>query len=196
MVTRFAKMLSSFFISKNLIEEDDQEVYDYCLEIMLSTILNFLVVLVISLITHTIIPTIFYIVSFMIVRGTAGGYHAESHLSCLAILVFSYGSFLALLNIFPNMWLKIISLIFVFLAVVLVFILSPIEDHNKPLTEQETKKFKKKSRTVILLLSLLTIVLSVLFPNAHFSFSFASGMATVAISLVAGKIKNDRIKLQ
>ena len=195
MLARFSKMLSSFFISKKLIEENEQEVYDYCFEIMLSTILNFIVVLVISLITHTIIPTIFYIVSFMIVRGTAGGYHAESHLSCLVILVLSYGSFLVLLNILPNMWLKIVSFIFIFIAVVLVFILSPIEDHNKPLTEQETKKFKKKIRAVILLLSLLTIVLSILFSNAQFAFSFASGMEIVAVSLIAGKIKNNRIKL-
>lgn len=49
MLARFSKMLSSFFISKKLIEEDEREVYDYCFEIMLSTILNFLVVLVISL---------------------------------------------------------------------------------------------------------------------------------------------------
>ena len=196
MLARFSKMLSSFFISKTLIKEDEREVYDYCFEIMLSTIINFLVVFVISLITHTIIQTVLYIVSFMIVRGTAGGYHAENHLSCLVILVLSYGSFLALLNILPNMWLKIISLIFIFISVVLVFILSPIEDHNKPLTEQESKKYKKKSIIVILLLSFLTLVLSVLLSNAQFAFSFSSGMVTVAISLIAGKIKNNRIKLQ
>lgn len=195
MLARFAKMLSSFFISKKLIEEDNRNVYDYCFEIMLSTILNFMVILAIALITHTIIQTVFYIVSFMIVRGTAGGYHAESHLSCLVILVLSYGSFLVLLHILPNTWMKIVSLVFAFISIVLVFILSPIEDHNKSLTEQEIKKFKRKSRTVILLLSFLTIALSVFISNAQFSFSLASGMVTVAISLLAGKIKNNRIKL-
>ncbi len=142
-----------FFISKKLIKEDKRDVYDYCFEIMLSNILNFLVILVISLITHTITQTMFYIVSFMLVRETAGGYHAESHISCLAILVLSYCSFLTLLHILPNAWMKIVSLFFILLSIILVFILSPIEDHNKTLTEQEIKKFKKKSRVIILLLS-------------------------------------------
>lgn len=193
MLTRFAKMLSSFFISKALIQEEEREVYDYCFEIMLSTVLNLMVVLFISIITHTIIPTIFYIVSFMIVRKTAGGYHAESHLACLAILVLSYVSFLVLLHILPHTWLKIASIVFVFISGVLVFFLSPIEDHNKPLTEEETKKFKKKSRITILLLSLLTVALIALLSNEQIPFSLASGMFTVSISLIAGKIKNYKI---
>ena len=73
------------------------------------------------------------------------------------------------------------------------FFLSPIEDHNKLLTEEETKEFKKKSRITILLLSLLTVVLIALLSNEQIPFSLASGMFTVSISLIAGKIKNYKI---
>lgn len=196
MLARFSKMLSSFFISREIIKEDERDIYDYSFEIMFSTIINFLVVFVISLITHTILYTCFYIVSFMIVRGTAGGYHAKNHLTCLMILVLCYGSFLILLKILPSFWMTIVLSLFVSVSCVLVFIFSPVEDHNKPLNQQEKIKFKKKSRIVILLLSFFSIVLSLLLPDVRFVFSISSGMVTVAISLVAGKVKNDKIKLK
>lgn len=89
MLTKLAQRISLFFISKGTIREDERQIYDYCFEIMLSTILNFCSVIVIAIITKTVFFTLCFIVGFMIIRATAGGYHAETHMACLLILIVS-----------------------------------------------------------------------------------------------------------
>lgn len=40
MLTYIAKRLSSFFIGKNFISEEDREIYDYCFEVMITTVIK------------------------------------------------------------------------------------------------------------------------------------------------------------
>lgn len=190
MLTKMAKSISSFFIKNGSIQEDDRKVYDYCFEILLSTILNLLLVIIIAIFTKTMLTTLFYITGFMVVRSTAGGYHANTHLSCASILAGTYTIYLLLLKSIATSILGMLSLLFTFIAVLLVYMLSPVEDHNKPFSREEAKQFKRKSRLWILVLALLVIALTTLLPHLRFGFSLSAGMITVSLSLIAGKVKN------
>lgn len=190
MLTRMSKSISSFFIKNGSISAEDRNVYDYCFEILLSTILNLVLILLIAIFSKTLSFTTFYIVGFMLVRRTAGGYHADSHWSCVSILLGAYTVYLLLLKSIPTSILNILSFLFIFFAVLLVYTLSPIEDQNKSFSCEETKYFKRKSRLWIVALAVLAIALTALIPHLRFGFSLSAGMLTVALSLIAGKIKN------
>ena len=53
MITYAASKISSFFIHKKIILEKDKEVYDYCFEVLIAFLLNFIIIISLALITRT-----------------------------------------------------------------------------------------------------------------------------------------------
>ena len=179
-----------FFISKGTIREEERQIYDYCFEIMLSTILNFCSVMVIAIITKTVFLTLCFIVGFMIIRATAGGYHAETHMACFMILIVSYVIYLVILLNLSNDIMSVLTTIICVISALMIILLAPVEDHNKPLTKEEVKKFRKKSYLAMLILTIVSILLILFMKSGKWGFSFAAGMFTVSMSLIAGTLKN------
>lgn len=194
MLTYLARRISSFFISNGTIREDERQIYDYCFEIMLSTILNFCSVMVIAIITQTVFFTLCFIVGFMIIRATAGGYHAETHMACFMILIISYVIYLVVLLNLSNDIISVLTISICVISALLIIFLAPVEDHNKPLTKAEVKEFKKKSYLAMLSLVIVSNLLILFMKNGKWGFSFAAGMFTVSMSLIAGTLKNRILK--
>lgn len=96
MISRLAKNIAHFFTLHNITEESKEVIYAYGMELLLSDVLNTFIVLLIALISHTLPAVIIFTAVFMGLRQFAGGYHANSHLSCMLtltviMLFFSYG---------------------------------------------------------------------------------------------------------
>jgi accessory gene regulator protein AgrB len=75
-------------------------------------------------------------------------------------------------------------------SLVIVFWLAPIADENKPLSTEEVTTLKHKSRISISVCIVLNILIFILFPHKAWTFAFTLGILSIALSLVAGKIKN------
>lgn len=185
-----SKRISSFFILKNIVKEEDKEVYEYSFEILLSSILNFTAVIVLAIFTRKIMEAILFVMGFVPLRTLAGGYHAKNHFRCFLILLFTYSLFLLTVFFIPVKFIVTTTILLILSSILLIFLLSPVEDHNKPLTEEESKKFKRKSRISILVYSLIVFGLSFLFTNKIFGFSLAFGIFSVSFSLLASVIRN------
>jgi hypothetical protein len=71
----------------------------------------------------------------------------------------------------------------------MVFLLSPLGDKNKPLSEAETIRFKKASRMSVAIYAILDIAVYLLAPNKWWAFSLLYGIMSVAFSLIAQKVK-------
>ena len=190
MIRSFAERISFFYIKKGYIKSSDKEIYDYCFEILVSTVINFVTVLVIAMLCNMFVETIFFLVGFMAIRATAGGYHASNHFTCWVILVLAYMSYVAVLRfgIFDD--INHFTLIINTISFVIVEVISPVEDKNKPFTKDEDKFLKKKSHLSLGFIFLLSIFLDYQFNMTCYAISLALGMFVVSISLVAGKIKN------
>jgi len=80
----------------------------------------------------------------MIIRATAGGYHAEIQVVCFVILIVSHVIYLALLLNLSNDKISVFTIVICVVSVLLIIFLAPVEDHNKPLTKAEVKESKKK----------------------------------------------------
>ena len=190
MIARLAKNISSFFVTNNIIKSEDKEVYDYSLEIMLSTILNGLVVLLIAILTRSFLLSIVYLVGFLPLRGMAGGYHAKTHFRCMLVLLFTYSAFLLVIKFIPQNAVVYSLAVSVLLSFLLIFILAPVEDKNKPLSEKEVKKLKKKSRVAVAVYTVAIVVIFLLLPNKLYALALSLGVLSVALSLFASVIKN------
>lgn len=190
MLTHMAQELSSFFISKDIIKEEEREIYDYCFEIFLATIINFFSIIILAFISKTVLPTICFIAGFMVIRATAGGFHAKTHIRCFFLLISLYISYLILVLIIQNYILSISTVILCIISCILVAVFSPVEDYNKPFSKDEYRQFKIVSNIAVFILSFIAIVLVFALKSEKCGFSIAAGMCVVSLSLIAGSIKN------
>lgn len=190
MISYLSKKLSSFFIENNIIQAEDRKVYDYSIEILLSTMMNFVAVAILAILFGRIPETVCFLIGFMPLRSVAGGYHARNHLRCLAILMTAYFIFIITLSVTPE-WLTVIIIsVSTICSVLFIFLLAPVEDKNKPLSEDEKKIFKKKSRMTILCYSLAVAVIQLVPVLRVFALSIVIGNLTVSLSLLASLIRN------
>lgn len=182
--------ISSFFVAKSIIKQEDIEVYEYSLEIFISTVVNFLAVALIAVFTKNILITAFYLLGFIPLRSIAGGYHAETHLRCFMILMATYLVFLCAVKFIPLTYIFYLTFVSSLLSLILIFIFAPVEDKNKPISAEEKKSFRMKSRITILVYTVVILLLLFLISNKLFAFSLALGNLSVALSLLASVIKN------
>jgi len=184
-----SRKISSFFITRGIISEDDMDVYAYSFEILISTLQSFLTLAALAFISRTSLETVLFLLGFIPLRMVAGGYHAKNHFRCFLILLFTYMVFLILMYVIPTGAIIPTIISCCSLSVLLVFFLAPSEDENKPLTPEETILFKKKSTIAIVCYAAVNSIFAVFSAHKRFAFALSLGVLTVALSLFANHIK-------
>lgn len=190
MIAYIAGRISSFFVEKKLIKEEDKELYDYSFEICLASVLNFMIVLVLAIITKTLLYSIVFLLGFMPMRLAAGGYHAGNHLRCMLLLVGVFLAFVVLIYKYPIFWMNTTIFPALLFNTVCIFLLAPLEDKNHPLEERQRERLKVKSQVLALLYAVITGIGIFTFHDTKYVFSFVLGYLAVALSLVASKVKS------
>ena len=190
MFVYLSKKASQFCVSNNIIQNEDAEVYEYGFEILLSTLINAVAIFVVSILTGNFVATLFFCIGFLPLRMTAGGYHAKTHLRCFLILMASYIAFLAVLYKLPQALYLIAVSISSAISFFLIFVFSPIEDINKPISDTERVKFKKKSRIIISVFIIVAFGLYYILSFETYALAFLLGVLTASLSLLASLIKN------
>ena len=164
-------------------------IYAYGMELLLSDMLNTLIVLLIALISHTLPSVIVFVAVFMGLRKLVGGYHANSHLSCMftlivVMLIFSYG----ICNVSGKLiWL--FSVGFLALALPIIFCIAPVPHPNKPMSEEKGVKLRRRSRIFAVFLSAIAVIL-IVFRINELSLYVSSGILLSAIAALLGRFLN------
>ena len=89
---------------------------------------------------------------------------------------------------------KLINLTFFLLiaASIIIFIFSPIENINKPLSEKQKILFKRTSRLIVVISLIVTSIVYIThkkYINNNYFFSFVSGFVLEAIALILSIIE-------
>lgn len=112
-------------IFDNQYEISDFEVHQYGVEVIISTIINVIIILFIGLITDTLIESILYFILFGLIRKFCGGYHCQTYFKCISLHVLIYILFVALKDV-----IDFYNPIFIFLCILSIIMLSPINMRN------------------------------------------------------------------
>ena len=189
MLASQAKRISSFCISNGIISEPDREKYDYCYEVLLATTLNIAAVALIGLVTGFLAQTVCFMLVFALLKNTAGGYHADSHLACFAGTVGTFLLYRLIAALIPASVLPAVAAVFAVFAGITVFLLAPVGTENKPLGRRQKGQLKEDSRLLILFLCIVVLFLLLQDISPQWAFSVSSAIAAVSASLIMGKIK-------
>lgn len=169
--------------------EDDKDVYRYGLQVLYGYIINVAVLLLISACYNRIYETALMIFVFAILQVFGGGYHADTKLKCLFIMIL--GSIIG--NIFINIIINklIILLVSTVILSLITIMLVPVINENHPVSKKTFIRSAYICRTIILGILLINISLLCVSKNIESS-AVVVTLYLYLISLTAAKIKNKK----
>ena len=160
------------------------------MELVLSGLVNVLSVLLISILIFHPADGLLFLVAFIPLRTTAGGYHANSHLSCNIVFLSTFVALECLGHLLLKYGSVILYLAIAVISLVTLLILSPSEAKNKPLTPEQRRRNRRRS----LILGGLNLAIGIfliwgLQAPAPWCTSYYLGVIAASISMWAAQIK-------
>ena len=182
----------AYFLRNNVITEDEQDIYQYGTELVLSSILGIMLVLLAGIILHQVWYAVVYLICMIGIRLYSGGFHADTYVVCNLTFV---GAFLLVYGV--TVWLPLTmwlwgTIIFCIVALIIAFCLSPVEHPNKPFTKKKGRKYRKISLTMMVLLSISAVILT----TYHISIGvcIAATLLVISMLMIVGIIKNHSLR--
>lgn len=170
-----------------IIEEEDRELYSYGLQQGFIIIWNILTTVTIGIIFGQVWESILFMLTYFPLRSSAGGYHARTPLRCYLLSIIMIIAVLISMRL--PIWNSVISFMSVIVSSVVILLLAPVEDSNKPLDATESVVFKKRTKAVLyVLVGMVLFFQFVKLPDASYCITLA--LIALSIMLVLGKFKN------
>lgn len=82
MLTNLCQIIVDFFVKEDIVPEEQREVYQYGVELSVSTLIGLLIVLAAGAFGGRLIESVIFYIVFCLTRAFCGGFHAHSHLLC------------------------------------------------------------------------------------------------------------------
>lgn len=183
-----ATMLSSY----GIIQKDKISLCSYGLEIFISSSIEVICILILSLIVHNFAETLLFFTAFIPLRIYSGGFHAETRLKCFLVSLAVYAIFTLIILKTPYEIYYLINLSIAAISQIIVLTASPIIHHNKSVNEKEKIYYRKKSLTICTIETVIILTGTLLIPKSRLIASFTLGQAGVTVSMLAAVIKYNK----
>lgn len=190
MIEKVAGKFTGVLLQESIITDECKEIYQYGTEVIISTILNLISVLILGVVLSATPEGIIYFLILATVRTQAGGYHASSYLRCGLVYcaTFVLSLILAKVLIFFKMNPALLLLVLL-INTLFIWWHAPVL-HNRIMNNLERKHAKKKAG----IMSLIWIVFSACSyqyykPGAY---SVLADLLLIAAFMVIGKKKGGK----
>lgn len=144
------------FVRDGIITEEDKELYTYGMQQGVLILLNIISAIIIGFIFNMVWQSVVFLLLYIPLRSYAGGYHARTQIRCYLVSLFIM--IIALVGMRTIQWTSLTALISVIISVSFIFLLTPVEDVNKPLEASERIIYRQKTRRILLLEVLITLL--------------------------------------
>ena len=188
MLSECANRMADILSNNRIIKPEDKEIYVYGLDALISTFINLIVIAALGIILGVFAETVVFVLAFAVLRVYAGGYHAKTHIGCIAAFISIYLVSMALQYFTPDYLIKIPTVILALLSTAAIFIMAPIEHKNRPFEGDEYQRFKRISRIVAGLEALIVLIGIVIIPiDYHLMYCISLAMVNVVLILAIAK---------
>ncbi len=189
MISSISQSILNSFIEQNIISEEDKSIYAYGAEIAISYLLNLITMVIISAFMNMVAECIAFLIIFVPLKGYTGGYHASNYKICFVISCLTVTAVLFATKYVAVQTNQFILFLTMIAAGIFINILGPIEDKNKPLTENESICFRGKIKFIVLIEFILAVIIGSL--GLHkILFVFCSSFVIIFGLSLMGYIKN------
>lgn len=172
---------------RGILGEKERKLYTYAYGLLLNKIAIYAIIVIVGTITGNWIEMISFLLPFTILRQYAGGIHLKKAISCICVssfLVFICGKYLAI-----DSRMDIIFWLIWFIAIVIIFLSSPVDTGSKRLGKVEKRVYGKRARIVLVIEFMLGFCFYAL-GIAVVAKGIAVAHIILASSLTLGTVKN------
>lgn len=188
MIDRFFRRIALRFAENGNIQEKYVELYKVAMESALAMVINIVTTLTIGYLLGMWWHSVILFAAFIPLRSYAGGYHARGYVSCylesctlLTAMLFMIKNVLQKEEMIWGTWLLFA------VAIAVIFWLAPLADENKPISEKETVVFKRRTRRILLLEGVLSLLLGIRGIDYCYSIIMAVTLSALLLLLYKGR---------
>ncbi len=190
MFDRISAFITDTLIEGKVIKYEERNLYLYCFGTLIEMTANLVTTLVIGALFGKIPAALLFMLVFIPLRSTAGGYHCETAEKCYLLSIAVYLSVILtydFISIIPS-YVCVLVCIIDFASVI---ILSPAASHNKPFTVKE--KTKNRHISIVLSMFYITVILVMLNSKMTYAFVIFESFTAAVVSVIAGYIKYNKM---
>lgn len=188
MLENFANRIANALCESNLICNDDREIYQFGIEIALLKCIHVITMLIIGAVFGLFFESVIFIVCYSILRDYAGGYHAKTKVGCYVISWVMIILVIIVVKNCPAIAISKVSALGLLLSAIIIFILAPEDNPNKPLDQTEVKRYRNRARLLVIIEILLAALLWAISINSILLIITLSQMS-VSIMLILRKVQ-------
>lgn len=158
MISSAAKRICRFLVCTGVVSQEESELYEYGLFLLISRAAFFILVCTLGQLCDLFWECILFYLHFSLLRGYAGGVHASREWVCLLCTTLCF-----CLAVVGMGWLRASGTTTAAYGMLLVFgpmvwIFSPLDVPEKPLTQSEKRHYGRISKGLVLGSALIAIV--------------------------------------
>jgi accessory gene regulator B len=189
MFDKYASKITASLVENNVINEVESEIYSFGFKNCFVILTNIVIVLAIGFVTGMPLESLLFLFAFAPLRSCAGGIHTSSNLRCVILSAVTIFALLITANLIEGFMtaLIMISASVVFAAV--IYVLSPVQDANKPLDAAEVKLYKKRTK-IVLCIEFCVLLIFLYFELNSAALILNLTLVLVCLSVCAGALKN------
>ncbi len=144
MLHNTAKKITNYMVNRQIITEDTFEIYQYGFEIIISTLLTSLSIMIVASLADSFQTGILFFLISIPLKVTAGGYHASTYFKCFIISNLEYLGISMMAKFLSTFPIPVLIWIGILLACsCYIFINCPVKNPNHPVDDDVLLKNKR-----------------------------------------------------
>ena len=197
MYKEFANRITNSLINKSIVSKEQRDLCLYGFEILISSLFYFIVYLLCSLISKTVMPSFFFWLGLFIFRKIAGGHHSKTYTSCHILFALNHIVFIIIVKFIKAEFYPSTIYTILIIAITSLIFIAPVDHKNKPFIGTEYARFRCLSIIygLAITITLGLSVFKIISPNQYL-FSYSIGTLSANISLLIGKIIRKKEELK
>lgn len=144
MIEKISNAVVEYMLKHEAISEteENKEYYQYGVEITISSVINIVIILCIGLIFRSFIESLLFLLLFVPIRQYTGGYHANTYFKCNLTFAILFTILLIFYHFTGEILTSYFSILIVYVCVLTIIFICPIENPNKPIPKEKRKAHK------------------------------------------------------
>ena len=187
MFAKTADSITKKLQENNSISSEQYEICRFGFQQGLTIVLNTVTILAIGAVMKELWQAMLFMALYAPLRSNAGGYHARTATLCYVYsILLMIAVLLAMKYLFIPEFICIVALV---ISCVVIFILAPVEDANKPLDDIEQVVYKRRAY-VITALETIIFFITLFYGEKQITICVMWVFLMMSGILMAGKCKN------
>ncbi|MFW6016398.1 MAG: accessory gene regulator ArgB-like protein [bacterium] len=178
MFNKISKSITNVISQYSNLNERELAYFNYGLQALLGTILEFLILLLIAYLLSVFYPVLIAIISFLILRPHAGGIHLPTYILCMSfsIVIFLILGFIAKFAVISTSGLLVWLIIVFNFSLYMIKKYAPADTNTIPIKDPSRRETLKNKSVIIISIWIIVSILTTLLTNEFNNIIIASSL--------------------